>query len=87
MSTETREGQDCPGCGTTFMPDKGAFRGHKDAMFCPVHRAAPKLLEALKGLVGVADTRGVETLQYFFERVIAEVPNARDAIALAEEDK
>ncbi len=49
--------------------------------------AAPDLLEALKGLVGVADTRGVETLQYFFERVIAEVPKARAVIALAEEDK
>ena len=76
MSTETREGQDCPGCGTTFMPDKGAFRGHKDAMFCPLHRAAPKLLAALKKAWAEADWSGVDG------DTMEEVANL---IALAEE--
>ena len=49
---QLEEGQ-CPGCGTTwvghsgFGPTSGNFPS-KNATSCPVHRAAPKLLEALK---------------------------------------
>lgn len=48
MSEQTRKGVDCPGCGTTFMPNP--FRKEHEATYlgCPLHQAAPDLLAALE---------------------------------------